>query len=177
MPTKRFPRQFAAGSKPTPDPFDRYLEKEGLFRKHTARDSSSLFRVVSEHMYDTQDYHEQVRKDCVNYMIKYRHLYERDIIDDFDAYVRRMAKSETSGTLVELRAMGHMFKRNILLYEPYNLGIWLVKSNDYDEKCWRIFSTNGPHFDSIFTKEFVVEAAFCQCKQSSFHFAYVQILK
>lgn len=165
MPTMRFPRQFSAGSKPTPDPYDRFLDEAGLFRKHTARDSSSLFRVVSEHMYDTQDYHEQVRKDCVNYMIKHRHSYELHIDGDFESYVRRMAKTETNGTLAELRAMGHMFKRNILLFEPYVLGVWLINENEYDGTCWRIFTTHtGPHFDLIFTKEFVVKAAFCQCE-------------
>lgn len=175
MPTKRLPRPFSSGSKATPDPNDRFLEEAGFFRKHTARDSNSLFRVVSEHMYGTQDYHEQIRKDCVNYMIKHRHTYEREIGGDFDAYVRRMAKKETSGTLVELRAMGYMFKRNIMLFEPYSLGVWLINENEYDGSFWRIFSTNGSHFDSIFTKDYVVEAAFCQCKQ--FFFLFFQIVE
>lgn len=165
MPTTRFHRQFSAGSKPTPDPYDRFLDDAGLFRKHTARDASSLFRVVSEHAYDTQDYHEQLRKDCVNYMIKHRHAYEHDIDGDFDEYTRRMAKVGTYGTLVELRAMGYMFKRNVLMYEPYDLGVWLVDENEYrDDAFWRVFYTNGPHFDTIFTKSYVVKAAFCQCK-------------
>lgn len=166
MPTTRFQRQFSAGSKPTPDPYDRFLDDAGLFRKHTARDTSSLYRVVSEFMYDTQDYHEQVRKDCVNFMIKHRHLYENGIDGDFNEYVKRMAKADKCGTLVELRAMGYMFKRNILVFEPYELGTWLVNQNQYaDDEAWRVFYLgNGSHFDLIFTKSYAVDAAFCQCK-------------
>lgn len=58
MPTIRFSRPFAAGSRITPDPFDRYLDERGFYRKHTARDSTNLFRVISEQLYDTQDYHQ-----------------------------------------------------------------------------------------------------------------------
>lgn len=164
MPTLRYRRQFSSGSKPTPDPYDRFLDVQGFFRKHTARDSSCLFRVVSEQVYDTQDYHQQIRKDCVNYMIKYRHQYESDINGDFDEYIRKLAKIETYGGLIELRAMGYMFKRNIMLYEPYDLGVMLVDEPEYKEPFLRVFQANGSHFDSIFTKSFIIKAAFCQCE-------------
>lgn len=77
MPTTRFPRQFASGSRPAPDPYDKFLEAEGFYRKHTARDATSLFRAVSEQLFDTQGYHVQVRSDCVRYMLKHRAIYEQ----------------------------------------------------------------------------------------------------
>lgn len=58
MPTIRFSRPFSSGSRPTPDPYDKFLDLNGFYRKHTARDSSNLFRVVSEQLYDTQDHHQ-----------------------------------------------------------------------------------------------------------------------
>lgn len=164
MPTKRFPRQFSSGSRPTPDPFDNFLDKEGFYRKHTARDSTCLFRVVSEQIYDTQSYHEQIRKDCVNFMIKHRDQYEQEIDDNFDKYIRKMAATDTYGTLTELRAMGYLFKRNVLLYQPYDLGVWLVDEPEYNKPFLRVFGTYEGHFDSVFTKSFVIKAGFCQCK-------------
>lgn len=46
-----FQRPFATGSKPGPDAVDHYLEEKGFYRKHVARDASSLFRVVSEQVF------------------------------------------------------------------------------------------------------------------------------
>lgn len=164
MPTTRFRRHFSAGSRPAPDPYDKYLDLEGFYRKHTARDSTCLFRVISEQMFDTQGYHEQVRKDCVNYMIKHRDQYQSAVPMDFDEYVNEMAKTKTYGTILELRVMGYLYKRNVLLYQPYDLGKWLVKDNAYTDQCFRVFHAPEKHFDSVFTKPFIVKAAFCQCE-------------
>lgn len=162
MPTIRFSRPFTPGSRPTPDPFDQYLDTHGFYRKHTARDSTSLFRVISEQVYDTQDHHQQVRKDCVNFIIKHRDQYESMIQGDFDKYIREMAKTDTIGTLTELRAMGYLYKRNIRLFRPFDLGTWYVKDSEYKEPALQIFHTS--HFDSVYKKSYVVDAAFCQCK-------------
>lgn len=162
MPTIRFSRPFASGSRPTPDPFDKFLDSHGYYRKHTARDSTNLFRVVSEQLFDTQDHHKQVRKDCVNYMIKHRDQYETLIQGDFDKYVREMAKNDTFGTLMELRAMGYLFKRNIKLFRPFDLGVSFVEDPDYTDPVINVF--HASHFDSVFEKTYIVDAAFCQCK-------------
>lgn len=69
-------RTFAAGSRQAPDPYDQFLEHEGFYRKHTARDSTCLFRVVSEQVFDVQLYHDKVRADCVQFMRKRPDLYE-----------------------------------------------------------------------------------------------------
>ncbi|XP_031628547.1 protein ovarian tumor locus-like [Contarinia nasturtii] len=160
MPTIRFSRPFASGSRPTPDPFDKFLDSNGLYRKHTPRDSTNLFRVVSEQLYDTQDHYKQVRKDCVNFMIKHRDQYELLVQGDFDEYVREMANNDTFGTLMELRAMGYLFKRNIKLYRPFDLGIWFIEDPEYTEPALHVF--HGSHFDSIFKKSYIIKAAFCQ---------------
>lgn len=162
MPTIRFSRPFAAGSRPTPDTYDLFLDSYGFYRKHTARDSTGLFRVISEQLYDTQDHHQQVRKDCVNFMIKYRDQYEPMVQMDFDQYIKGMAKTETFGTLTELRAIGYLYKRNIRLFRPYDLGSWFVKDENYKERALQIF--HASHFDSIYEKPYIMDAAFCQCK-------------
>lgn len=69
-------RSFSSGSKRAPDPFDQYLEDAGFYRKHTARDSSSLFRTISEQLYDTQLHHINIRKTCVSYMRTHKHIFQ-----------------------------------------------------------------------------------------------------
>lgn len=69
-------RPFSSGSREAPDPIDQFLMQAGFYRKHTARDASSLFRCVSEYIFDGQYGHEQVRADCVEYMSKNRDIYE-----------------------------------------------------------------------------------------------------
>lgn len=75
-----------------------------------------------------------------------------------------MAKSKTYGTLLELRAMGLLYKRNILLYQPHDLGTWLIKESDFKKPSLRVFFAVSKHFDSIFTKSSIAKAGFCQGK-------------
>lgn len=70
-------RQFASGSRQTPDPFDQYLDQEGFYRKHTARDASCLFRCISEQLFGSQQYHAFIREMCVNYMMKHKKLLKK----------------------------------------------------------------------------------------------------
>lgn len=169
MPTHRFRRPFASGSKPTPDPYDCYLEKEDFYRKHVPRDAASLFRVISEQIYDSQEYYEKIRKDCVNFMIKHRNKYEEEIVDDFEKYTRKMVETQTPGTLLELKVMSHMFERNILLYRPFELGVWFINEPEYKKTpLVRVFCTNEGHFDSVYTKSHIMKAGFCQCKSILF---------
>lgn len=63
-----------------------------------------------------------------------------------------MAKPKTSGTLAELRAMAYLYKRNILLYRPYDMGAWLVKEVASQKPALRIFYGPQNHFGSIFIK-------------------------
>lgn len=55
---------------------DRWLEEMGFYRKRIARDSSSLFRAVSENIYNSQRYFPKVRQECVQYMANHKNLFE-----------------------------------------------------------------------------------------------------
>lgn len=97
-------------------------------------------------------------------MIKHRAQYEELVKGDFDQYIKTMAKTETFGTQTELRAMGYLFKRNIVLFHPFNLGKSFVDVAEYDEQApLRVFHSTT-HFDSVFEKSYIIDAAFCQCK-------------
>lgn len=70
-------RPITSGSRQAPDPYDQYLESRGLYRKHTARDASSLFRVIAEQLYDTQSLHYEIRLECVRFMTQKRRIFEK----------------------------------------------------------------------------------------------------
>lgn len=103
-------RPFATGSKPGPDAVDQYLEKQGYYRKHVARDASSLFRVVSEHIFDIQKYHSEVRQKCASYMEENEKDYSNEVDKHFFNYVGNLRKPRTYGTLMELRVLARFFK-------------------------------------------------------------------
>ncbi|XP_073833892.1 ovarian tumor isoform X2 [Musca autumnalis] len=155
-------RQFTSGSRQAPDPYDQFLEEHQYYRKHTARDASCLFRVISEQMYDTQLHHLAIREKCVNYMRKHRKFFQNLVDRDFDEYLDDMSKPKTYGTLLELQAAGYLFERNVILFEPFDLGKYFNEHRSYFKEVFRVFYTPERHFDSVFTSEYIQEAAICQ---------------
>jgi hypothetical protein len=161
-------RPFATGSKPGPDELDHYLEERGFYRKHVARDASSLFRVVSEQVFDIQNYHEKVRQDVATFMELNIKDYANEVDKNFYNYVSNLRRSRTYGTLLELRVLARMYKRNIILFEPNQnmetLHRDFIKDEEYNAKePIRIFySHKDKHFDTIYPMEIVESLAECQ---------------
>uniref|UniRef100_A0A1A9V0H8 OTU domain-containing protein n=1 Tax=Glossina austeni TaxID=7395 RepID=A0A1A9V0H8_GLOAU len=155
-------RAFSSGSRQAPDPIDQFLEGHNYYRKHTARDASCLFRVISEQIYDSQLHHLAIREKCVSYMRKHWQFFQRLVERDFDEYLDDMSKLKTYGTLLELQALGRLFQRNIILFEPFNLGNHFNEYRVYYDAVFRVFYTPERHFDSVFTAEYIREAAICQ---------------
>lgn len=110
MPENYERRPFATGSKPGPDAVDHYLEEKGFYRKHVARDASSLFRVVSEQVYDIQNYHEKIRQDCAGFMEARAKEYSNEVDKNFYNYINLLRRNRTHGTLLELRVLAKMYK-------------------------------------------------------------------
>ncbi|CAG9802262.1 unnamed protein product [Chironomus riparius] len=165
---KRNRRPFATGSKPGPDELDHYLEERGFYRKHVARDASSLFRVVSEQVFDIQNYHDRVRQDVATFMELNIKDYANEVDKNFYNYVSNLRRNRTYGTLLELRVIARMYKRNIILFEPNQnmetLHRDFIKDDDYNAKePIRVFySHKDKHFDTIYPMETVESLAECQ---------------
>ncbi|XP_055370968.1 protein ovarian tumor locus-like [Condylostylus longicornis] len=159
-------RPFSSGSRQAPDPHDNFLEQAGFYRKHTARDSSCLFRVISEQMYDTQNHHAAVRETCVSYMRNNKLYFQKSLKQyvfdvDIDEYLDELSKSKTFGTLLELEAVAHMFARNVVLFRPLELGRWFFYNPNFD-KTFQVFVSHDRHFDTVYAYNFIEDAAFCQ---------------
>lgn len=154
-------RSFAAGSRQAPDPHDQFLEKEHYYRKHTPRDASSLFRCISEQLFDTQKYYKRVRDECVTYMLRNRTYFGSHIDGDFDDYMMTMSKLRTRATLLELRALAYCYNRNVVLFEPFTLGRHFIQMPGQDD-TFQVFVTTDYHFDSVYETSYIESAALCQ---------------
>lgn len=155
-------RLFFGGSRQAPDPFDQFLEERGFYRKHTARDASCLFRVISEQLYDTQMHHLNIREECIQYMKRNSQKYEDSVHPKtFDMYLEDLGKIKTYGTLLELMALAYRYQCNVLLFEAFNVGRWYVKEANF-HKCFKVFFTPEKHFDSIYDNNYIEDLAFTQ---------------
>ncbi|XP_034667140.1 protein ovarian tumor locus [Drosophila subobscura] len=144
------------------DPIDEYLAKQNLYRKIMIKGGrSSLFRMVAEQMYDTQNLHYEVRMDCVRFMMDKRRLFRRNIKTNFNDYLLKLEKPNTEGTMIELRALCLMYGRNAILYEPMKLGTPVIFSDNYKDNFSVFFDKYG-HFDAVYSMKSIEEAAVCQ---------------
>ncbi|CAG5002688.1 unnamed protein product [Parnassius apollo] len=140
---------------------DRWLDEMGFFRKHTARDSSCLFRAVSENVYNTQRYFHKVRIDCVQFMSSKRHLFEGSLNCSFENYLKEMSNPSEWGGLIEISAMSHLYRRDFVIFEA-NKGPQTKICNGYGNKIYLFYSPDTKHFDAVYTKEFINTSSFCQ---------------
>ncbi|KAH8353285.1 hypothetical protein KR084_010120, partial [Drosophila pseudotakahashii] len=156
------------------DPMDQFLEQHLLYRKHMLTDGCSLFRVIAEQVYDTQMLHYEVRMECVRYMFRKRRSFGRFVRGDYDEYLWQLERTKTAGTMLELRALCHLFRRNVIIHQPFDLGHLVVYDKGYPETL-RIFVNHQWHFDSVMTMSELQMAAVCQAV--SFKLLYKQLFR
>lgn len=140
---------------------DRWLDEMGFFRKHTARDSSCLFRAVSENIYNTQRYFHKVRLDCVQFMASKRHLFEGSLTCPFENYLKEMSNPSEWGGLIEISAMSHLYRRDFVIFEA-NKGPQTKICNGYGDPIYLFYSPDTKHFDVVYTKDFINTSSYCQ---------------
>lgn len=187
-------RHFSTGSIEAPDPFDKHLDQIGFYRKHTARDATSLFRVISEQMYGAQIHHLDVRDFCVRYMGMHRSTYEKvvrsQIIMLFTFCMFHWWLIDTTisifcqvdGTaltfdeyltkLSKPRTYGTLTELTALAYR-FKRNVFMFEGCNmgdwfvYEkefEDTFLVFYSPPKHFDIVFPKSYIESVAFCQCK-------------
>jgi hypothetical protein len=86
------------------------LESKGFYRKHVARDASSLFRVISEQMFDVQTYHEKVRNDLAAFIEAHFKEYANEVDKNIYNYCTLLRRNRTPATLFDLKVIARMYK-------------------------------------------------------------------
>ncbi|KAK1124946.1 hypothetical protein K0M31_006291 [Melipona bicolor] len=147
--------------KRTQEPIDEWLQSEGYFRKHAPRDPTCLFRAVSEQVYLTQHYHIRVRKECVEFMKKMKYLFTESISIPFEDYLEQMACFTEWGGMTEIQAMSLLYKREFIIFNGQKQAGQNVTNNGFKNVIY-LCHTPQKQYESIYTKDFVGNAAFCQ---------------
>ncbi|KAG2486732.1 hypothetical protein HYH03_014658 [Edaphochlamys debaryana] len=80
------------------------LERLNLDMLIVAGDGNCQFRSISNELYGTQDHHSAIRKQGVSHIVQQRSSFECFLGEDFDEYVRQMARGGTWGDELTLRA-------------------------------------------------------------------------
>ncbi|KAM6253804.1 UDP-N-acetylglucosamine transferase subunit ALG13-like [Porphyrio hochstetteri] len=140
---------------------DEYLANLGLYRKMTAKDASCLFRAVSEQLFSSQIHHGEVRKACVSFMRRHQCEFESYVEGSFEKYLERLEDPQESAGHLEMSALSLMYKRDFILYRYPGKPPSYATDNRCEGKILLCCSSNS-HYDSVYTKQFQENAAFCQ---------------
>ncbi|XP_030064864.1 putative bifunctional UDP-N-acetylglucosamine transferase and deubiquitinase ALG13 isoform X1 [Microcaecilia unicolor] len=140
---------------------DEYLGSLGLYRKLTAKDASCLFRAVSEQLFYCQIHHMKIRKMCVAYMRDNQQNFESYVEGPFEKYLQRLEDPKESAGQLEISALSLIYNRDFILYRYPGKPPTYATDHGFEEKIMLCCSTNG-HYDSVFNKQFQIDAAICQ---------------
>ncbi|XP_057328528.1 GATA zinc finger domain-containing protein 14-like isoform X2 [Microplitis mediator] len=144
---------------------DEWLKNEGYFRKAAPKDPGCLFRAVSEQIYMTQFYHTRVRKECVEFMRKNKHLLKHHKgIGTIDNYLEQMSSVSEWGGMTEIEAMSLLYKREFVVFyagQSTALKKKEVTNNGFDKNIYLCF-TPPRHYETVYKNHIIATAAFCQ---------------
>lgn len=105
--------------------FEKKLKKvRGFVIKPMTEDGACLFRAVADQIYGDQEMHDEVRKNCMNYMFKNADYFKNYVTEDFNTYVSRKRELHTFGNHLEMQAMAELYNRPFEVFqyttEPIN---------------------------------------------------------
>ncbi|XP_078682675.1 uncharacterized protein LOC144917039 isoform X3 [Branchiostoma floridae x Branchiostoma belcheri] len=140
---------------------DEYLSSLGLVRKPIAKDGSCLFRAVAEQVFHCQARHLEVRERCIRYMDRHRDIFEAFVPGPFDHHLWTLQNPKEWAGQVEISALSLMYKCDFIIYQDVGRPPARVTENGFKDKVVLCFS-HGNHYDSVYPKQFQIDAAMCQ---------------
>ncbi|XP_062867752.1 putative bifunctional UDP-N-acetylglucosamine transferase and deubiquitinase ALG13 [Trichomycterus rosablanca] len=154
---------------------DEYLASIGLYRKMMARDASCLFRAVSEQLYYSQNYHQKVRKGCVDFMRANRCNFEPFVEGSFEKYLERLEDPKETAGQVEIKALSLLYRRHFVIYRyPGKTPTEIGEEEDKDMSKILLCCSNNGHYDIVYPRTYPVVAAICQ--SLLYELLYTQVL-
>lgn len=140
---------------------DEYLNSLGFWRKQIASDGSCLFRVVSEHVYNTQSKHEDVRRACVQHLRENKSIYAKYIDGDFEQYTSNMENVKVWGGHLEMHAMAELYKKDFLIFDTPGRSPYYATENHFKDVVMLCY-IHSNHYDVIYSRQRLSAAAMCQ---------------
>uniref|UniRef100_A0A8C1X9S2 ubiquitinyl hydrolase 1 n=1 Tax=Cyprinus carpio TaxID=7962 RepID=A0A8C1X9S2_CYPCA len=125
-------------------------EKKGFEIKKMNEDGACLFRAVADQVYGDQDMHDEVRKQCMDYLTKNADYFSSYVTEDFTTYINRKRKNNCHGNHIEMQAMAEMYNRPVEVYqygiEPINTFHGIQENND---EPIRVSYHKNIHYNSV----------------------------
>ncbi|KAK5649803.1 hypothetical protein RI129_000832 [Pyrocoelia pectoralis] len=149
-----------------PGAIDSWLDSLGYYRKNVAYDETCLFRSVAEQLFNSQLYHERVRKECI--------IYGEKNVEEFLLYFP--SKQEWWDRLMKLDLHMQICSdvEIQLICNTYGIDVSVLNANNHSimdfhcsnikliGKTIRLCKMNEDHYDSVYTKQYITDAGFCQ---------------
>ncbi|KTG03379.1 hypothetical protein cypCar_00009615 [Cyprinus carpio] len=148
---------------------DEYLASIGLYRKMMARDASCLFRAVSE-----QNYHQRIRKECVNFIKANRCNFEPFVQGSFEKYLERLEDPQfylKCGILGPCSHVSGLWRRRcfVIYRYPGKPPTEIAEEENLPKHTYQnstpqilLCCSNNGHYDIVYPKNYPVDAAICQ---------------
>eukprot|EP00803_Ostreobium_quekettii_P000484 evm.model.scf_519EXC.8 EVM.evm.TU.scf_519EXC.8 scf_519EXC:49788-52072(-) len=95
------------------------LSMYGLVEKQMEMDGNCQFRSLSDQLYRTPAYHDEVREFVVCHIKDHPQEFKDFVPDDFEDYCRNMAKDGTWGDHITLKAAADFYGVELLLLTSY----------------------------------------------------------
>jgi len=92
-------------------------DKKGFHIRAMEEDGSCLFRAVADQIYGDQNMADEVRRRCMDYMVKNRDYFCNFVTEDFGSYIVRKRLPYTHGNHLEMQAMAELYNRQFEVYE------------------------------------------------------------
>lgn len=145
------------------------LAKLSKYQVLMKQDGACLFRAVSQLLYDTQDYHLEVRQKVCDYLLEHTATYWPFVqpllkdggVRDMPAYVEHMKKATTYGDEPEISTLFGVFNLGITIY--YNIRglptntqyypVFIAGTNFPLPTIWlELLYKNDNHYDLLLNK-------------------------
>lgn len=84
-------------------------------------DGACLFRAVADQVYEDQERHKEVRKNCIDFMANNDEFFSKFVAEDFSDYIQRKRNDRTYGDHVEIQALSEIYNRTIEVRYTYFL--------------------------------------------------------
>mmetsp|Transcript_18031 Transcript_18031/g.51225 ORF Transcript_18031/g.51225 Transcript_18031/m.51225 type:complete len:1156 (+) Transcript_18031:284-3751(+) len=97
------------------------LKKSGLEIREQDGDGNCLFRAISLQIYGDPSMHDDVRKQCLDFMERDQEHFAQFVTGEpFEEYVQRKRKDGVHGNNPEIQAISELFNRPVEVYCPEN---------------------------------------------------------
>eukprot|EP00794_Sanderia_malayensis_P007263 gene7263-8073_t len=140
---------------------DEFLNGLSLYRKPVAKDGSCLFRAVSEHVYNTQEKHLDVRRECISYMKENEDRFSAFVTGSYEHHLYGLQNPKEWAGQVEIAALSLLYHYDFLIYQEVNQEPRSVTSHGFEKKIMLCFS-NGNHYDCVYSNTFKEDAGLMQ---------------